>query len=871
MNRVLLLLLYWIPAFAASGQTARELSGTVRDTLGNAVPGATVTLIRLKDQAGLLFTTANASGTYILQLLPEYLKDSLAVKVTAAGFLKNQQHTGPHTAVIDFTMQPAEASLLPNVTVSNQAALVQKGDTLSYDAAHFTEKSDRRLGDIIKKLPGVEMDESGVIKYKGKMINKFYIEGDNLLDDRYTIATDNINVADVDKVQIIEHNQDVKMLNGIVPSDRAGVNIILKNRSKLKLINNAELTGALPKAYAAEGKSMAFKPKFKAINEIKLNDIGVTYTRESGISGLQTPGAIDAARALFNNSKMVNINNLYKLNPHTGIKLNGFYIKDHQQTSNMFRTRYYLPGRDSVAYTEQNQNQLETGALYLDLNYTVNSPKAYFNTTGALNHSRNTGNMITRTPNRIAEASQYTTTDFSHAISGYLMIRKKHLLSYRNAFNYTENPQQAQFEPGALPDLLNNRLSYLQTLQYRRLQYFNNGTVLGYNKVLANWTLGFNAGINLQQHQLDSRVALLQNDSSHTVPPGFGNALYWKKNELFAGASLTYNGDRIHLTLSAPAKWQHYQYTNDSLTANKDRGSRFTHEPSVNWEYRVGREHSLFLDYRLDYKTAGIQQVYGGPIISGYRNFASYETPFLMSRNHNIRAGFGYKRVIKLLFADFDVQYAATKNFFMYSTLIRDNLTVVKALPIINNSETGGTSIRVGKYIFSLNTTLVLSGALNTSKSQQLQNEQLFDTRSLTKSAGISITPTVLKWLKLDLSSSYLQYHTWSGQANFQLQQLRQWKQQSGVTIYPSKGLSFNFTNQYYHFVQKGNPVTSSLFMDVYAQYNFDKTKLLLRLSCTNIAGTAYFETLRISDNVVYTASYALRPRMLRLWAAFDF
>ncbi|MCF3109704.1 carboxypeptidase-like regulatory domain-containing protein [Niabella sp. CC-SYL272] len=871
MSRLLWFLFYWLPV-PATGQTATpRLYGHIRDTLGNAIPGATVTLLRLKDQAGLLFTTADTSGYYSFQRLPGHPEEPLAVKVTAAGFLKNQQPVPVHTSVIHFMMQAAATGLLPNVTVRSQAPIVQKGDTLSFDAARFAEKSDRRLGDIIKKLPGVEVDENGVIKYKGKAINKFYIEGDNLLDDRYSIATDNINVADVEKVQVIEHNQDVKMLNGIVPSDRAGVNIILKNRSKLKLIHNAELTGALPRAYAIEGKSMAFKPAFKAINEVKFNDLGLTYTRESGISGLQPPAGIDAERTLFNNSKMVNLNNLYKLNPYAGIKLNGFYIKDHQRTDNTIHTRYYLPGEDSIAYTEQNHNRLGTEAFYLGLNYNINSPKNYFNVISTLNRNRNTGHTTTVAQNRTTTTNRYTATDFSSAVNGYLIFGKKHLLNYSNVFHYTENPQQTLLDPGALQDLLNNRLPYLQTRQYQRLRYFSNGTTFSYSKVFANWTLGLNTGLDLQQHYLNSQVELVQADRSYTIPEGFGNALHWKRNELFSGALLTYNGNRARLTLNTPAKWQHYDYSNDSLITNKDKGARFTVEPSLNWEYRVGREHSLFLDYRLDYKTAGIQQVYGGAIISGYRNLASYETPFLMNRNHRIRAGFSYKKVINVLFADFDVQYAATKNFFMYSTLIRDNLTIVKALPITNNSETAGTSVRVGKYIFPLNTTIVLSGSLNTTQAQQLQNEQLFDTRSVTKTAGISITPTVLKWLKLDISSTYLQYHARSAQAAFRIQDLQQWKQQSGITVYPFKGFSFNFSNQYYHFIQKGNPVTSGLFVDAYAQYKVDKTKILLRLSCTNIASTTYFETIRASNNMISTASYQLRPRMLRLWVAFDF
>ncbi|WP_018629864.1 carboxypeptidase-like regulatory domain-containing protein [Niabella aurantiaca] len=864
-------LLLWSFAFAAAGQqTNIQLSGTVKDTAGNALPGATVILVRLADQAGLLFTTTDTAGRYFFAVPPTGA--ALAVKVSLAGFLKQQQPIVEHKRLIHFFMRPSEPHLLPNVTVTNnRRPIVQKGDTLSYDAAHFTERSDRHLGDIIKKLPGVEVDDAGVIKYKGKEINKFYIEGDDLLGGRYTIATDNINAADIDKVQIIEHNQDVKMLNGIVPSNRAGVNVLLKPKSKLKMIHNAELTGGLPKAYAVEGKSMAFRKKFKAINEIKLNDMGTSYTRESGIAGLQEPRGIEAGRALFNNSRMFNINDLYKLNPATGITLNGFYIKDRQRTGNEFRTLYYLPNGDRVAYSEDNQNQLATNALHLGLTFAINSPKTYFKTASTFDHNRDLQATATITGNRIKQHGKHTSTSISNTAGGYLLIGKKHLLHYGNTFSYSSDPKQSAYDPGVLPQVINDSIPYLQTIQHLGLKRFQDQTTFSYSRVFANWTLGLNTGFNWQRQQLQSRVALLQSDSLSSVPAGFGNALNWKKSELFSGAQLTYSGNRSLLILNAPLKWQHYHYSNDSVADNKDAGARLTSEPALSWEYRVGKEHTLALDYHLDYKTAGIEQVYGGAIISGYRNFASYETPFLMSRSHTLHAGFGYKKIIRMLFAAVDLQYAATKSFFMYSTTIKNDRTVVQALPIINQYRSGSVSARAGKYIFALNTTIVLDGSLRMAGAQQLQNEQLFSVFSRTKSVGISVAPTVLKWLKLDLSSGYTQYSTTSAQAGFRMQKLRQWKQQSGITVYPANGWSMHFSNQYYYSVQKGNPVTSNLFMDAYAQYKFDKRKLLLRLSCSNIANVNHFRTLGINDNQVSSTSYLLRPRMLCLLTSFDF
>jgi hypothetical protein len=57
----------------------------------------------------------------------------------------------------------------------------QTGDTISYSVIDFSDKNDRTIGDVLKKLPGVDVTESGQILYQNKPINKFYIEGSDLL------------------------------------------------------------------------------------------------------------------------------------------------------------------------------------------------------------------------------------------------------------------------------------------------------------------------------------------------------------------------------------------------------------------------------------------------------------------------------------------------------------------------------------------------------------------------------------------------------------------------------------------------------------------------------------------------------------------
>lgn len=83
-------------------------------------------------------------------------------------------------------------------------------DTLRYNVGSFVEKKDRAIGDVLKKLPGIEVDKNGTIKYQGESISRFYIEGKDLLGGAYNQATNSLPVDAVAQIQVLEHHQHVK-------------------------------------------------------------------------------------------------------------------------------------------------------------------------------------------------------------------------------------------------------------------------------------------------------------------------------------------------------------------------------------------------------------------------------------------------------------------------------------------------------------------------------------------------------------------------------------------------------------------------------------------------------------------------------------
>ena len=102
---------------------------------------------------------------------------------------------------------------LQEVKVSAQR-IEQKKDTLVYSVAGFSQPQDRSIADVIAKMPGMEVNPNGQISFNGKSINKFYIEGMDLMNDRYALASNNISKKRVKSVEVLQNHQPIEMLRG---------------------------------------------------------------------------------------------------------------------------------------------------------------------------------------------------------------------------------------------------------------------------------------------------------------------------------------------------------------------------------------------------------------------------------------------------------------------------------------------------------------------------------------------------------------------------------------------------------------------------------------------------------------------------------
>jgi len=174
------------------------------------------------------FTTSDKDGKYSLTYTGT--ADSLVVIASGISVGKHSRIVPNRTGQVNFSIEEKVMELKEVAVIA--APIRRAGDTLNYLVGAYTGQNDRTIEDVIKKMPGMNVDESRTISYNKIPINKFYIENFDLLQGRYGIATKNIEAKDVATVQVLENHQPIKALKDRVFSESAAVNLKLKNSPK---------------------------------------------------------------------------------------------------------------------------------------------------------------------------------------------------------------------------------------------------------------------------------------------------------------------------------------------------------------------------------------------------------------------------------------------------------------------------------------------------------------------------------------------------------------------------------------------------------------------------------------------------------------
>jgi len=204
-----------------------DFEGVITDAFGNTILGANIIAVEKNTQILDGFGISNDSGYFRLTLKKDTDYD---IKISFIGF---QQITFVLNKTADFKKDfklEQQAEALDEVELVYEMPVTIRGDTIIYNADSFNTGTERKLGDVLKNMPGIEINDDGRIEVEGKEVTKITVEGKDFFDGDSKLATQNLPANVVGKVQVLRNFSEVDQLRSVTNNeDNIAINISLKS------------------------------------------------------------------------------------------------------------------------------------------------------------------------------------------------------------------------------------------------------------------------------------------------------------------------------------------------------------------------------------------------------------------------------------------------------------------------------------------------------------------------------------------------------------------------------------------------------------------------------------------------------------------
>lgn len=276
MKKVLLLVLMLV-AVAAHAQKF-SIKGQVTDTLSAALPSTTVMLLNSKDSTLVNFGVSDLKGFFEIRNVN---KGEYLLKITFVGYTSHMQRivTPIEPAAIDvgkIKLAPQTKELDAVVITGEKNPVTVKKDTIEFNAGSFKTKTNANVEDLLKTMPGIEVETDGTVRAQGEQVQRVTVDGREFFGRDPKLATRNLPADAVDKVQVFDRKSDNAQFTGIDDGQREKtINLELKEEKRNGAFGNLmagagtenrfQATGSINKF--SKGQQLSFLGMGNNINE----------------------------------------------------------------------------------------------------------------------------------------------------------------------------------------------------------------------------------------------------------------------------------------------------------------------------------------------------------------------------------------------------------------------------------------------------------------------------------------------------------------------------------------------------------------------------------------------------------------------------
>ena len=878
-----------------------SISGKILDEDGKPIPSASVTVEEPGKDAIIAFSITNVKGEYkVTFTTPEQNVD---LKIKAFNQMPSQKAVKNESQTQNFTLQ-SDATEIKEVKLKAKM-ITKRGDTISYDIKAFESKADRTLSDVLKKIPGIDVNKDGTVLYQGEPINKFYVNGKDLMEGGYGTINNSLPTGAVQKVEVMENHQPVKILQDKVPSENAGLNVILKK--SVTMTGRGEVgVGMEPLLWNVKLTPMFFGQKNQWVLNYKTNNNGESVEREGNMLAFgnrfegrrgQSAGnywlSVDKAsvpnvpekRYLMNNVHFFSANVLttpfkskdWELKASASYTNNAIDRNSTRETVYEQDTDFFKTGK----IITNESNNLYSNAAKGEVIITKNAKKGFFkNTTtwnGFWNEDRGNTftlyNMAIPDPTLkdifIDEALGAPTGIIKNSLSTIIPWKEK-LVNFMSYLSYQKDRQTLSAEYENFIDLGSGFDRFDQRVSSTTLMANHSASVgFSYKRL----TITPEVGLNLSFNDMNSKLYA----DGNLLGISYQNRMKWNEINPYSQVALNYKGKAINATVNLPLNMYGIDYKD--LLRNKDSEiNRTVFEPTFYGSFDFASFWKLSAYGGLNYNFGDFGSVYDGSILISPKSLNARDSDLLPeNRNINSSARLEYRNPLNNLF--FNARYSyndAKRNIITKSRPFASGASAVTLEYIDNNSYSQSESAEIGKYFpkFKTNASINFSNRDSNSYSilvDQNNVDNYIENINNSQSLAFKFNNTYFSWMSLDYNIS-LNWNKNSDDYRNNVNKYSGWNHNLNLFLYPVENHTIGLVWDDVTTSQGAINLRNS-FYDLSYQYTWAKKKIDFEIKWLNIGNKKLYET--ISYNTTYFSttrnSIEIRPSQVMFTVKFNF
>jgi hypothetical protein len=607
----------------------KMITGVIKDSLGVPLPSANIMASPTQKERALKFSIADANGRYKVVLENN---TTYTISVSYMGF-DDEDFTfnaEDNSLIHDFILQRNNEQLQEIVIKYEVKPIIVKKDTITYNMDSFTNGSERKLKEQLKKLPGVEVDRDGNVTLQGKRVTSFLVENDPFFGGGSKLGVENIPADAVDKVEFIDHFNEVTFLKEVSGSQQLALNIKLKKDKKNFLFGDIEGASGVPDFYKLNSGLFYYGGRTTASYIGNLNNIGdstldfADITRFSGGSTFLDQNnatedlfafASDNRNVVRAKSQFSAANFAHRFNPKSTLSA---YVIGSRVVNEIKNTSEITYFENKFTTTENRVNQLDSDKNFflgrLKFNHKASSNEQWnYDANFKITDRNFDDNLTSETPEQFNEfitlsnfndvyVNQFVEwhKSYSDTKTTTLVVSQK----YENRISTTDWRANQPFLTNFLPLLEND--SY-DVNQQKRIKNNTIDALFKYYWIVNDFShLYFVTGNTFIDAKVTSveKQILSDNTTNDFFNSGFGNYLDFRFNDAKLGIEYKF------LFKKWTTKASLYVHNFDLLTENNGLENQYSKnvlQPQLESELELKKGETVTFNYRLTNEFSNFQ------------------------------------------------------------------------------------------------------------------------------------------------------------------------------------------------------------------------------------------------------------------------